>query len=81
MEKTITNNTTIPQGYYDDRGIHIVKPGDSIILYFADPPVQLIAIRLEDLSNPPAGSCKVTNLYVEPKPVKTVVTYKDTPEE
>lgn len=82
MEKKKTNNTKMPQGYYDDRGIHIIQPGDSIILYFADPQVQIIAVRLEDLSNPPSGSHKVTNLYVDPKPrAKTVVTFKNEPEE
>jgi len=81
MEKIQKNNEKTPQGYYDDRGLHVVKPGDSITLYFTDPQVQIIAVRLEDLSNPPKGSCKVTNLYVEPTPIKTVVTYKNKPEE
>jgi len=29
-----TNNTNIPQGYYDDDGYHLVEPGDSITLRF-----------------------------------------------
>jgi len=80
MEKIITNTTKTPRGYYDDRGLHIVKPGDSITLYFADSQVQTIAIKLEDLSNPPPGCKKIKNLYVNPETGKTVVEFKDEPE-
>lgn len=81
MEKTIINNKETPQGYYDDKGLHIVQSGDSITLYFADAPVQMIAVKPEDLSLPPTGFLKIKNIYVDPITNKTVVEFNDEPEE
>lgn len=81
MIKKITNNTDTPQGYYDDGGLRIVQPGESIILHYADPPVQIIVARLEDLSNPPPGFSKIKNFYVDLEKNKTIVEFKDELEE
>lgn len=32
IERAVTNNTQIPQAYYDDDGLHVVQPGDSVTL-------------------------------------------------
>jgi len=82
MEKTITNNTETPQGYYDDMDSnpHIVQPGETITLIYKDPVNQLATV-LEDLSLPPAGFLKIKNIYVDPATNKTVVEFKDEPEE
>ena len=77
MEKTITNNTDTPQGYYDDSGLRIVQPGETIKLVHSN---SVSEIALEDLSNPPPGCRKIKNIYVDPETGKTIVEFKDEPE-
>lgn len=76
MEKTITNNTNTPQGYYDDGGLRIVQPGETIKLIYSES----VGITLEDLLSAPPGCKKIKNLYVDPETGKTVVEFKDEPE-
>jgi len=77
MEKIIINNTNTPQGYYDDRGFHIVQPGETIKLIHGG---SVNEITLEDLLSAPPGCKKIKNIYVDPETEKTVVEFKDEPE-
>ena len=77
MEKTITNNTNTPQGYYDDGGLRIVQPGETRKLIYSE---SAGGITLENLSNPPPGCRKIKNIYVDPETGKTIVEFKDEPE-
>lgn len=81
MEKLYTNNTDKSQGIYDDFKYHVIKPGESVTLRYVDPTNQ-IELKLEDLSNPPLGRySKIKNIYVDLNTKKTIVEFKDDPEE
>ena len=57
-----------------------VLDGGELLYVVKDGADKNVKASVLQISNPPTGMCKVTNIYVNPTNGKLVVKYNDTPE-